>query len=176
MPEVPLAEHGFGLFGPAFGVPEGGFCLSTFLLVEREGRILAGRMGKTHAERWTEQWAPNLAFYEGERREGLFAGWRFPATYLRTGEDPRDAAQRVWADQLGLDGHAKLPEPTVVSEAGSSRRRPTAQHWDVLFLFRTEGPPLDAVPEHWAELDYRTPEALLDEELVMLHGELVELL
>lgn len=173
MVDVPRAEHGFGLFGPDFGVPEGGFCLSAFLLVERDDGVLAGRMAEHRADRWTEAWAPNLAYYEGDRRQALFGGPRLPATYLRTGEHPDDAAGRVWADQLGFPESPQLPEPAIRSEAVDSNRRPGARHWDVAFVYRVPGPPVEEVPEVWAELAYRDPVELAGEGLVMRHGDLL---
>lgn len=176
MPEVPPAEHGFGLFGPDFGVPIGGLCLSAFVVVQREGRLLAGRMDPEHEATWVERWAPNVAYYEGDRHDRLFEGARFPATYLEVGESPDAAARRVWHDQLGFDDAPALGTPTIVSDAQDSRRAPGAKHWDVLFLYETEGPPVDEVPEHWAELSYHDPDALVEAQLVMMHGELLEVL
>lgn len=174
MEDVPPARHGFALFGPEAGVPEGGFCASVFLVLRRGDRLLAGRMAPS--DRWVEEWQPNLALYEGPRREALFEGWRLPATYLREGEDPEVAAARVWTDQLGLDGTPDLPPPEVVSEAAASRSTPEARHWDLVFAYEFEGPlPSEDVPGHWAELAYADPEEL-DEDFVMLHGELLPLL
>lgn len=177
MPDVPPAEHGFGLFGPDFGVPLGGFCLSTFLVVERDGQLLTGQMDPTHDDTWIDSWAPNIAFYDGARRDGLFDGYRFPATYIQEGEHPREAATRVWRDQLGFGKPPALEEPTIVSATGASRRAPDARHWDLLFIYEADGPELPAeAPEHWGELAYQAPEQLLAEDLVMLHGELLEML
>lgn len=177
MPDVPFAEHGFGLFGPDFGVPKGGFCLSTFLVLEHEGGILAGRMARESKPVWTRRWAPNIAYYEGDRHEELFQGWRLPASYVRTGEHPRQAVQRVLVEQLELDGSIELNDHRIVSGASPSRRAPDAQHWDVLFLYRAQGPPIsESPPEHWRTLSYRDRGALADEELVMRHEELLDML
>lgn len=173
MPEVPPAEHGFTLFGPDAGVPEGGFCSSAFVVVRRSDRVLVGRMSPEHADTWTQSWAPNLELYEGERRKRLFDGLRFPATYLRAGEHPRAAARRVWRDQLGLEPTGEEPPPTVVAGAKPSRSAPNAEHLDLLFLFEVEGPELVDVPEHWAELGYRDVERLHKDDFVMLHGDLL---
>lgn len=176
MPRVPPAEHGFGLFGPDFGVPLGGFCLSTFLLLEQDDALLVGRMDKAQAETWTRAWAPNLEYYDGERRKRLFDGYRFPATYVREGEHPTQAAARVWRDQLDFGEPPSLGEPEIVSETGPSRRAPGAKHWDVLFVYTLEGPDLpSSPPSHWAELAYETPDALRSEGMAMLHDELLSL-
>lgn len=176
MPDVPHTDHGFGLFGPDFGVPAGGFCTSAFPVIERDGQVLVGRMDEDHAQTWIEAWAPNVRFYDGKRYERLFDGLRFPSTYLQTGEHPDAAVGRVWRDQLGFEGEPDLGLPTIVSDAKESRRAPGAQHWDLLFLYEVDGPELGEVPEHWAELAYRDPEGLIGEGLVMLHGELLDVL
>lgn len=168
------ATHGFGLFGADFGYPGGGLCLSVFLAVERGGRLLVGRMAGDQEGTWTEEWAPNLAFYEGARRESLFEGWRFPATYLRVGEAPEAAAERVWSDQLGFPSTPELGSPTVVSSAQPSRRSPEHQHWDVVFVHRVQGEAVGDAPAHWAELGYRAPSELSADEAVMMHGDLVD--
>lgn len=174
--DVEPADHGFGLFGEDFGYPGGGLCLSAFLGVQREGKLLVGRMDDAHAERWTQEWAPNLAYYEGKRRARLFEGWRFPASYLQVGEAPEQAAQRVWTDQLGFAGEPEMGRLEVVSSAQPSRRTPEHEHWDVLFAYPVTGPRLDEVPEHWAELAYVDPSELDPKEGVMMHGDLVDVL
>lgn len=174
--DVEPASHGFGLYGEDFGYPGGGLCLSTFLAVRRDDELLVGTMDEAHADRWTEAWAPNLAYYEGGRRAALFEGWRFPATYLQVGEHPRQAARRVFGDQLGFDGEPQLGEPRIVSAAKASRRSPEHEHWDLLFVFDVPGPAVANVPEHWSRLTYEPVEELAADEGVMMHGELVDLL
>lgn len=175
MPDVPPADHGFALFGPALGTPPGGFCVSVFLVLRREEAILVGRMDVDHAETWIESWQPNLRHYEGDKRARAFAGLRLPATYLREGEHPAEAARRVWSGQLGYGGTAAFDRPEIISEAGPSNRAPGYDHWDLLFLYEAEVDALpDPAPDHWAELTFRDPGAMAPEDLAMLHGELLE--
>lgn len=169
------ANHGFGLYGRDFGYPGGGLCLSAFLAVENDGRVLAGRMDPEHEATWIDRWAPNVAFYEGERRAGLFEGLRLPATYLEVGEAPTEAARRVFADQLGLPGEPDLGPVEVSSTSKPSRRTPEHEHWDVLFVHRVEGPETIQAPDHWARLEYVDPEAVDPDDFVMLHGDLADL-
>lgn len=172
--DVPPADHGFGLFGTEFGYPPGGFCLSVFLVVRREGRVLVGQMAEDEREIWLEQWQPNLRYYEGEKWTRAFQGLRLPATYLREGEHPETAAERIWVGQLGFDTLPELQGPTIVSEAGPSNRAPGYEHWDVLFLYEVDGPELpEDRPRHWDRLAYADL-AEVEDELVMLHGELVD--
>lgn len=174
MTDVPPADHGFALFGTDFGTPPGGFCVSAFLVVRREGDVLVGRMDEARSETWIRSWQPNLHHYEGEKWSRAFAGLRLPATYLREGEHPAEAVRRVWSDQLGYEGTLSLEEPRVISEAGPSNRAPGYNHWDLLFLYEVEvdGPP-GTVPDHWAALGFRDPRELTAKDLVMLHGELL---
>lgn len=170
----PEAQHGFGLFGPSFGTPEGGFCVSAFLLVEDGGKILAGRMDPGHADRWTREWAPNLPYYEGERREALFSGWRLPATYLRTGEPFEAAARRVATDQLAL---AQTPpdEPSrTVSTSTESRRSSGTEHWDIFTVHRMQANAPSPMPDHWADLAFRDPSSLEAEGMVMRHDHVLQ--
>jgi ADP-ribose pyrophosphatase YjhB (NUDIX family) len=173
MHELAPADHGFALFGPDFGVPVGGFCSSVFVLPRRDGAVLAGRMARS--DRWEEEWQPNMAYYDGDRYDALFEGWRFPATYLREGEHPEAAARRVWSDQLGLGTDPELGSPRIVSSAAESRRAPGAAHWDLIFLYEAQGPDeLGPPPDHWAEWTYLDPDAAEPDDLVMLHGGLIE--
>lgn len=173
MPADP-APHEFGLFGEDFGFPPGGLCLSSFVIARRQGKLLVGRMAKDHEQAWIDRWAPNLAYYEGKRRERLFEGYRLPATYLQVGEDPRAAAQRVFGDQLGFDEDVDVGEVEVSSTSKPSRRSPEAEHWDVFFTVEVQGPPLGEVPDHWAELTYADLDRLAPDEFVMMHGDLVD--
>jgi len=172
--DIDPADHGFGLFGADFGYPGGGLCLSVFLAVERDGELLTGRMDEERAQRWTEAWAPNLAYYEDERRARLFDGWRFPATYLRVGEEPQTAAERVWHDQLGFEVEPRLGSMEVSSSSQPSRRTPDHEHWDVVFAYAAEGPPIQRVPSHWDAFGYRPPSELAPETSVMLHGQMLD--
>lgn len=169
---VQPATHGFALFGQDFGYPGGGFCVSVFLLVADEGRVLVGRMRE--APRWTQEWNPNLAHYDADMLARAFSALRFPASYLREGEAPDAAARRVARDQLGLDDVA-LGAPVILSEAGPSRRSPGFQHWDLVFVYRVDGRAPAVVPDHWAELAAREVASLRPEEFAMLHGELLPL-
>lgn len=174
--EAPPAKHGFAFFGPHAGVPAGGFCASAFLLVRKGRDVLVGQMAEPH-ETWEEQWAPNLAIYSEAMLKGAFAGLRFPASYLRVGEDPRDCALRVWRDQLAFPGAPQLAGPRILSEAGPSRRYPGESHWDVVFLYEADAPAHEppSPPPHWARLEWRSPASLRAEDFVMTHGELLPL-
>src|SRR5687767_751786 len=78
-------------------VPPGGVCFSAFLFLRaRDGRILLGKYRDD--ERWER-----LAGMDAGRVRTHAAGWTVPATHLKLGEHPADAAQRVATEILALD-------------------------------------------------------------------------
>src|SRR5712691_8389335 len=71
-------------------VPPGGMCVCAYLFVTRHGQILLGKYADD------PQWEA-LAGLEPERRRTHGWGWTVPATHLKLGEDPREAAERIRA-------------------------------------------------------------------------------
>src|SRR3972149_11009314 len=94
--------------GPPAGfwdVPPGGMCRSAFLFVKRGRRILLGKYADD--PKWEE-----LAGLEPERRRVHGSGWTSPASQLKYGEDPRDAARRVGQQMLAVPD-LRYSEPRV---------------------------------------------------------------
>ncbi len=86
-------------FAPPKGwtaVPRGGMCLCAFLFVVRGEKILLGKYADHPA--WE-----NLAGMESKRVRANAGGWTIPASHLKFGEDPRDAARRIGEEILTLD-------------------------------------------------------------------------
>ncbi len=130
-------------------VPEGGFCLSAFLLITERGhadRVLMGRLDP--AAPWDHIGAldPNRALTNSK-------GWMLPSSHLILRESPQDAAHRILREQLGLE-HLPLSDAEVVSETYPSARKAELPHWDLEFLFRGEVG-ADAVPKATAWRDLR---------------------
>ncbi len=73
---VPMAK--FVRYGPPprYGMPEAGFCASSFVLVEDDGKVLAG-IARDH-RKWREQWQPNVNAYRPQDQEAEFRSWRLP--------------------------------------------------------------------------------------------------
>lgn len=143
--------------GSPFGfraLPPGGLCLSSFLFVRRAGRpeILVGRYADDPA--WER-----LTGLDASRRQAHAAGWTLPASHLKLGEGPMDAARRVLRDVLGLEGEPT--EPRVVSEVGEPKRFPGMIHQDFLFLHEVSLPAEArvATPPWYAELAWIDPRA-----------------
>jgi ADP-ribose pyrophosphatase YjhB (NUDIX family) len=124
-------------------IPEGGFCISAFLIISKTGsphQVLMGRIN-TKA-RWD-----HIGALDPERVERHRGGWMLPSSALMFGESPQQAAERILQEQLGLDDQP-LEGPSIFSEVYGP-----LNHWDLEFLFlgqRTNAPSNDA----WRVLDF----------------------
>jgi ADP-ribose pyrophosphatase YjhB (NUDIX family) len=110
------------------GVPRGGMCLCAFLFVVSEGKILLGKYADHPA------WEP-LCGMESRRIKANAHGWTIPASHLKFGEDPRDAARRIGEEILTLDKGLVYSEPYVKTFFYEPAIAPGEKHFDVLFLF-----------------------------------------
>src|SRR3990172_7061017 len=125
--------------GPPSGfrhLPPGGMCLSAFLFVRRGGSILLGKYREHPA--WETLAGPGPARVRAPGR-----GWTIPASQLKYGEDPRDAAKRIAEDILQMPG-MRFSEPRVETDLYEPKRFPGRMHYDVWFL-------VDANPPHGTE-------------------------
>jgi ADP-ribose pyrophosphatase YjhB (NUDIX family) len=127
------AVRGFAFFGPGdqHFVPSGGFCISVFAIVRKEGAVLL--LKPRENPRWAE-WAPNLRAYDSTMLPAEMSKWRFPATYVQEGEAPEDALKRVMEDLLGVKHYSSGPQ-RLLNFYEPSRRYPGKMHWDYCFLF-----------------------------------------
>src|SRR5208283_2508883 len=125
----------FGFFGPGdkHDVPPGGFCISVFALVRR-GSTIPMLRPRPHP-RWGEEWAPNWRIYEPAMLERETAGWRLPSTYVKEGEAPREALDRVVVDQVGIKKYVVRGD-TLENFYDESRRYPGKMHRDYCFVFK----------------------------------------
>jgi len=117
----------FSIFNPSVAPPPGGFCISVFLVVQKGNSIAVGKISNPRL--WNERWGLDMA--HPERWEDR---WQLPATFLKVGEHPRDAAARVWQEQLGL-AERKFSEPKIFVSCGPSSVRPGTTHCDLLFVY-----------------------------------------
>jgi ADP-ribose pyrophosphatase YjhB (NUDIX family) len=124
-------------------VPEGGFCISTFLIISKKNspeKVLLGHIN-TKAP-WN-----HIGALDSTRAERHSKGWMLPSSGLMLGESPSEASKRILKEQLGLEGQT-LEGPIVFSEVYGPMN-----HWDLEFLFSGE---LDEVPssDAWSELAF----------------------
>lgn len=124
-------------------VPEGGFCISAFLIISKNNnpdQVLMGHINKKAP--WD-----HLGALDPERVERHSKGWMLPSSALILGESPNQASKRILKEQLSLDDR-HLEGPLVFSEVYGSM-----DHWDLEFLFLGE---CDEVPsnEAWSQLKF----------------------
>jgi ADP-ribose pyrophosphatase YjhB (NUDIX family) len=163
-----IPEHGYGAVYTT-EIPEGGLCLSSFLIVtEGGGRVLMGHLNPRAP--WDDMGA-----LDAERVRVHSKGWMLPSSHLMLFESPQEAAQRVLKEQLGMQ-NIKLSDPMVVAEVGTPKRFPSLpKHWDFEFIFRGKAPS-GSPPEHeaWSELRYIDLKQTPRQEIARSHDEVLE--
>jgi ADP-ribose pyrophosphatase YjhB (NUDIX family) len=135
----------------------------------RDGKLLVGRYADHPA--WDE-----LCGMESRRVIANAGGWTIPASHLKFGEDPREAARRIGEEILLLDKETHYSEPFVQTFLYEPASAPGENHYDVLFLFDVSlavGGELSTPPwyEELAWLDCGTIER---EHFARQHGDVVE--
>ncbi len=147
---------------PRYGLPEAGFCASSFVLVRRGTKVLAG-MPKGHP-RWTKEWAPNWLVYAKDRVQDEYRSWRLPASYLYEGESPDETAWRVLKDQLGLRA-ARPDAPSCYAFYDPSSWYPGHRHYDLCFVYEVRSDAPKRIPAWWDRLEFVTLASLRKQEL-----------
>jgi ADP-ribose pyrophosphatase YjhB (NUDIX family) len=124
-------------------IPEGGFCISAFLVISKvrnPSHVLMGRINKKAP--WD-----HIGALDPERVERHSKGWMLPSSALMLGESPKEAAERILKEQLSAPGQP-LEGPLVFSEVYGPMR-----HWDLEFIFQGERANTPA-NEAWSELAF----------------------
>jgi len=149
----------FGFFGPTekHDKTPGGFCISAFALVERGGRLLLLRP-RAH-RKWEQEWAPNYRIYDSSQLEQEMARWRLPSTYVKQGESPREALDRVAMDQLGIRKYT-VGQSSLENFYDKSRRYPGKMHWDYCFVFPVSTEEQIKSKPWIAEVEYLDPKSV----------------
>ncbi len=162
----------FVRYGPAprYGMPDAGFCASSFVLVRRGNRVLAGI--PKDQRRWTDLWQPNIKSYTSTAQEAEFSSWRLPASFLIEGEHPADTARRVVRDQLRMP-LKRLEGPDIFSFYDPSSWYPGRRHFDLCFVYQVRGVAPRSVPEWWQRLEFVEPRFLRSQELGSAMSDLV---
>lgn len=143
-------------------VPDGGFCVSSFVIITKKGKPNHVLMG--HVNKKTD-WN-HIGALDSERAETISKGWMLPSSGLLLGESPEEAAQRILKEQLGL-ANLKLEGPLVFSEVyGPSK------HWDLEFLFlgESEQTPTNSA---WTDLTYVDLTQTKRPEIARLHEDVL---
>jgi ADP-ribose pyrophosphatase YjhB (NUDIX family) len=145
-------------------IPEGGMCLSVFLALwkGRESNVLLGKVNPN----W--DWV-RIGALSKERAEKISNRWMLPSSHLLLYESPRDAADRVLKEQLGLAWtDLGSPKFKVFSEAYSKPK-----HWDTEFVFSGEVSHLPKSPA-WRELTFIDVSKTPDSEFARNHQDILD--
>jgi ADP-ribose pyrophosphatase YjhB (NUDIX family) len=136
-------------------VPQGGMCISAFLVISRKGEpgdVLMGKINKN------AEW-DHIGALDGKRLERFASGWMLPSSHLILFETPEGAARRILREQLGMRNQSLQGPMTFADTSG------TANHWDLGFIFigeRESAPSSDA----WDELRFVDVSKLKRDEMV----------
>jgi len=149
-------------------VPEGGACISSFIVAQKEGKVLVGKM--KNPETWVEKFlvGPNFA-----PKYAASGKWLLPASHLKFGESPDECAKRILKEQLlagepgcillGIQSHIS-GDPSDVENA----------HWDLCIIYRASIPEPIQVPEWFSELRYVSAKDLKTSDFTRGHGDILD--
>jgi len=118
-------------FAPPKGytsVPAGGMCLCVFLFVVKGKKVLLGKYREHPA--WEK-----ITGMDEKRVKNNRHGFTLPASHLKFGEDPKDAARRIGEEILMLPEGLAYSEPIVQTFFYELSILPGEMHYDVLFLY-----------------------------------------
>ncbi|MEM3852101.1 MAG: hypothetical protein QXP70_03780 [Methanomassiliicoccales archaeon] len=152
-------------------VPQGGMCLSAFVLLSEKGKretVLLGRLDPSAP--WD-----HIGALDAERAKQNSNGWLIPSSHLILYESPQGAAARILKEQLGLGEGVSLSGPEVVSYVYRSPRFPDGpDHWDIEFIFKGEIPRTSIVKHPaWKELTFIDTRNLKKSEMARSHEDIL---
>jgi ADP-ribose pyrophosphatase YjhB (NUDIX family) len=136
-------------------LPQGGMCISAFLVISERGEagsVLMGRINKN------ADW-DHIGALDGKRVERFASGWMLPSSHLMLFETPEGAARRILREQLGIRNQT-LGGPLTFSDTSG-----TSNHWDLGFIFTGER---ETAPSSasWDELKFVDVAKLKRDEIV----------
>lgn len=157
--------------GPRYTLPAGGFCLSSFALLEKRGKILLVKPNRH--EKWAQEWAPNFKIYAAEQMEKEMNYWRFPSTYIKQGEHPDSALKRIVEDQLGVKEYA-AGKGKLYNFYDPSNLFPGKMHWDYCFVYKiSTGEPI--TKKSWlSQVEYVKTKGMDPKEFGSAQGDLAK--
>ncbi len=163
----------FSLTSPRLGftaAPEGGFCLSSFLVALRQGSILLGRFSSDPS--WE-----HLAGLDEERveREVKSAHWILPSSHLLIGESPDQCAKRV-AEEILLLKSYDVRYTTTLNYYEDSSRYPGRLHWDLCFVYGLRSDEELKKVNHFSEMRYVSLSEVKHEEIGRGQADILETL
>jgi len=124
-------------------IPEGGMCISAFLVISRSGQPSHVLMGKINRN---AEW-DHIGALDRKRIERFGAGWMLPSSHLILYETPEGAARRILREQLKIRDQ-RLEGPLAFADTSGR-----GNHWDVGFIFAGEREGLPT-SDAWDELEF----------------------
>ena len=149
-------------------IPEGGMCLSVFLVVRKGDihHVLLGKVNKDYD--WIRIGALNQ-----ESVSRISQRWMLPSSHLLMYESPKDAARRVLKEQLGLDEQG-IQGPRVFSEVYDAPKNEVKNHWDMEFVFTKEIREKEDINHPaWSKLEFLDVRKLRDSEFARNHQDIL---
>jgi len=165
----------FVRYGPPdrYGMPEAGFCASSFAIIKSGRKVLLG-VAKPHP-RWEAEWQPNFSVYSRDERENEFRLWRFPASYLYEGEGPDDTLQRVMRDMLGMKRWSVIRQKDYGFHDPSDWY-PGRMHYDLCFVSDVKIAKAPETPPWFAKLEFVDPSRMTSRDFGSAQGDLARAL
>ncbi len=151
-------------------IPEGGICLSAFVILSKIERPDEVVMGHLNPE---VDWN-HIGALDRERAERNSNGWMLPSSHLLLEESPDEAARRILKEQLGIEGQ-QLSKPEVFSEAYSSGKvweTEPFKHWDLQFIFQGETESIHPHPA-WRDLTFVDLRRTKKEDMARFHEDIL---
>jgi ADP-ribose pyrophosphatase YjhB (NUDIX family) len=152
-------------------VPEGGLCLSAFVVItdpQNPNSVLMGHLNPKAP--WD-----HIGALDASRVKVHSKGWMLPSSHLMLHESPQEAAKRILKEQLGISA-LKLNGPQVVSEVYTPKRFPNLpKHWDIEFIF-TGKIRKDQVPKPvaWTTLAFVNLDQAKKSDIARSHEDILE--
>jgi len=135
-------------------IPEGGMCISAFVIVSKKGEkgnVLMGRINPS--ANWD-----HIGALDTKRAVRVSSGWMLPSSHLMLGETPEGAARRILREQLGIR-NMKLQGPLPFADTSGLEN-----HWDIGIIFLGESETTPKNPA-WRELSFVDP-SVVNKEVV----------
>ena len=145
-------------------IPQGGFCLSAFLVISNSANSNEVLLGRINPD------APwdHIGALDPPRVEANREGWMLPSSHMMFGESPDEAASRILREQLEL-GEQKLEGPLIFSEVYGPE-----SHWDLDFIFLAEREVIGPA-RAWRDLEFVDIRKLKKEHMARSHEDILAL-
>ncbi len=149
-------------------IPEGGMCLSVFLILWKNNprHVLLGKVNEEYD--WIQ-----IGALDKESAQRASRRWMLPSSHLLVYEPPAIAAKRVLSEQLRIQT-LQLEGPTIFSEVYDSPIFDIKNHWDLEFVFTGEVKrELPRNQEAWSNIEFVDISTLKDSDFARNHQDIL---